>query len=226
MFIPLSNARTQFLAVIAANITDRDIELFNADEVFRYSHVLPAAKLLEPLATGCFPTKDFYDYQFVISELGGFPRQGKYSFWFKLYLSSLYIFSESMENNLGDDIGYYFSTLKAIVDERAVNAVTPFADLLEWLHEKGSWSIAGRDYWLLVAWLLCRRIDSQANHQQFTAAYQALLTKDRREELAKRIKYGDFNPSDWLVLESGIPLLYDLSRDDFHLVLSMHSGSE
>lgn len=218
MFLPNSNACAFLLLRASANIAQYDVEQFFINEIFSYSHVIPAEKILEPLRTRQFPSQNFSEYQFAISEIPGLRRDGKYSSWFRFYLSTLYVHCESMENNQGDDIEYYCAIVKDIVANDRIEVAKIFAQYLEWLYENANWSIVGRDYWLLLSWLLLKRITDGKCH--FPDIYRLLLSEERRAELKKRLHFGDLNVSDWLALERDISDRYGLAQNDFQRVIA------
>ncbi len=204
IFEPLLNADANLLAMLTAKISDTDIERFGRNGVFEYSHVIAPNRLLEPLNTKRFPTEDYYSYQFVISEIGWLERREIYTPWFHIYLATLFLYCEAMENKIGDDVVYYFAVLDELRAIKSEELAAAFANFLEWLYVCANWEAPQYRAWSLVAWAVCRSMSSTIDERKFAEVLELLATPSMRAYL----KAGDYRRgtiAEWICLVDKFP---------------------
>jgi hypothetical protein len=218
----LSDPRYQgLLRYLASRIEPDEIVQLVLDEVFEYDHMLRASTLLEPLGLHAPPNRNFYDYQFLISELGILIRDAPYSCPMRVYLAVTYTYCEAMENKIGDDDRYYIQVLNDLVQYNDRDFAQQTLLFWQCQLEEGNWTKKGAKNWLLLAIHLCIRIATGGC--EGCDGLEVGLSEIDRDILKSELVYSERTRIKWLTLNHDIPDVNHNCRDLVAVLLNKMS---
>lgn len=199
------------LRCLASRIEPDEILELALDEIFEYDHMLRASTLLEPLGIHTPPNRNFYDYQFLISELGVLTRDAPHSYSMRVYLAVTYAYCEAMENKIGDDDRYYIQVLNDLVQCNDRDLAQQILLFWRCQLEEGNWTKKGAQNWLLLSIHFCIRIATGGGGG--CDGFELGLNEIDRDILKSELIYSEGARLKWLTLNRDIPSVNHKCRD-------------
>nr|WP_315201375.1 hypothetical protein [uncultured Albidiferax sp.] len=169
------------------------------------SNDLHAAFLQDPIAS----------FHWSIYEAAHFYNLLDCQPWVKAYFSSLFIYCERLEPSLDVESDYLY----LIVDEGEKELCGKFAKFIEWLIEFVPKDDEYDDYYLLLTWLLLKRISGDADEEIYKNVVGVLLAKKYTSSQISYLSVCERGQEEWLALHKRIPLKYGIENKVFETII-------
>ncbi len=219
MFAKDITGGARFLDVLSSHICGDDFASLAGAGGISPPNNFGLDRLLLPLKERRFPDANYFDYEWAIYECGyeivaGLPR------WPRLYLCALYLYCNRMQQ-WGTDIDsdYYYMVLVGELNDGVSDCVLQFASFLEWLWECVPQDDGFEDYFLLLSWVLLKRLQPDHNEAVYRNAMAALREKNLTREAIESLTVSARGRDAWLHIHKRIPLAYGFSSRDYEMII-------
>lgn len=208
-----------FLDALSDNIVDGDLASLAGSGGFGPPNAFEYERILSPLRERKFPDHDFYEYVWAIYECG-YEAIAMLPRWARLYIASLYLYCNKLKQwSIDIESDYYYMILVGELEEGITDCSLWFLKFIEWLFECVSQDEGYEDYFLLLSWVLLRRLRGDANEQVYNSVMDVLLAKDLSGDDLRMLAVSDRGMSSWLEIHKRIPLRYRYSSDDYEKII-------
>lgn len=166
------------------------------------------------LARGADPLSDLGNYLVCIEECIDTEGLRCSSGWIRLYLTALHTYCDSIEPST-ERPDYLFLMIDSELDAGGTVCADLFADFIEWVSEEVPRSADYDNYYIVLTWLLFRRLRGTTTQAQWDVVMNKLLATNKTVSSVG----GNIEPGRWLDLHRRIPLKYGATNEQFETVI-------
>jgi len=207
------------------NISFTDLICFHRESFFEYSPSASMRMLFSPLVALRFPDGGYRDLKFMIEETVRDNVEGKYSAAFCAYAGFIAICCARMDRCISDDVDYYKWMIDTIALSKRELAM-PIANALEVVWACNKQAPPSSDIWLLISWLLLRRIGGCDDEMLFRKVFE--VTRRECRKFRRPDSAPDFSsfttPDEWKQASSKLPVLFSLGDEHFNELFDSFDG--
>ena len=219
MFLSHAEDERKVLSFFEKQIKPQELSKLSELGGFCDPNNFPVSRFLDPLREKHYPQKDFADFRWAINE-SEIAHLKQLSQVLQFYLSSLYIYCNKIEpGGLDIEGDCYFLTIQSELSTGISQSSEYFLMFIEWLYDHVEEGEGYEDYYLLLGWLLFRRLRQDGSREIFSKVFDALKNKHYPREVLETLTVSENGINEWLTLNRQIPGLHGYTPEDFEPII-------